>query len=343
MTEPQEELEALRRLSGLTAIFASSLRVEDGLKLILQGIREQLGFDRVRLYLVDPEKETLRGELSVDSRGRIESLRSEEIPLKPGAQGPAGILLGETNGSPPEPLKPELGVPLVVQGQPTGLVIVDNSLSQRAIGDLEGRILKSFAGQIALAVDNSRLFREVQRLSLHDSLTHLPLRRFFDERFKEELYRADRHKSPLSLALLDIDYFKVVNDTYGHQTGDRVLKEVAQVILKGLRQIDFPARYGGDEMVLLFPEAGGETAKGAATRLAQDIRQLKIPAKFSKAGVVQVTPSIGIATYPHDARTSKELLHRADEALYWVKSRGKNGIALYQEIRKGTKGARPRK
>ena len=147
--------------------------------------------------------------------------------MKAGASPLVNLLLGETNGAQPDPTDKELILPLVIQGQPTGLVIADNHLSGRTIGEEVGGLLKSFAGQIALAVDNSRLFKEVQRLSLHDSLTHLPLRRYFDQRFQEEIYRADRHHSPLTLMLLDIDYFKVVNDTYGHQTGDRVLKEVA--------------------------------------------------------------------------------------------------------------------
>ncbi|MEE8424829.1 MAG: sensor domain-containing diguanylate cyclase, partial [Elusimicrobiota bacterium] len=263
------QLKRLETLTDLTAVFATSLRVEDGLKLILQGIAQHFQLDRVRLYLVERNKETLRGELSVDIRGRVVSLRSVEIPLESSEHRFAKILRGEGLDEHMKRYQERVvHLPLTVQGQKMGLLIVDNLVSQQAIAGQDIGLLKSFAGQIALAVDNARLFEEVQALSLYDSLTGLPVRRFFDQRFQEELYRVERSGESLSIAMIDIDYFKGVNDTYGHQIGDQLLKQVGKEVLKKLRKIDFPSRYGGDEIMILLPQAGEEEAHVIMSRLS---------------------------------------------------------------------------
>ncbi len=324
----KEQIKRFQALTELAAIFASSLRVEDGLKLILQGVQQHFALDRVRLYLVQPGAQKLRGELSVDMRGQVKSLRAEEMPMVAGTHRFVDLLLGSNR----DPLlerysETVLHLPLVLQGNAVGLLVVDNLMSQQGIANEDVGMLKSFAGQIALAVDNSRLFDEVQALSLYDSLTGLPVRRYFFQRLQEEIYRAQRFSQPLSLALLDLDYYKEVNDTYGHQVGDDLLREVGRVLSSHLRKIDFPCRYGGDEILILLPQSKDEDACAIMTRLAQRIREIRIPVPFSKAKEISVTASIGVATYPEDGRTAEDLIAKADEALYWVKSRGKNAVA----------------
>ncbi len=324
-------------ITELTEIFATSLRVEESFKHILEGVQKYFGFDRVRLYLVDKEANKLQGELSVDISGRISSLSYEEIPLETGGHRLADIVLSKKRN----PFFDRytdcvLYVPLVIQGVNTGLLIVDNMLSQQKIEKSEFAMFKSFAGQIALVVDNVKLFDKVEELSLYDELTKLPLRRYFQERFKEEFYRAERFKQPMALIWADIDYFKEINDTYGHQIGDKVLKEVGRVIMANLRKIDFPCRYGGDEIIILSPQATGEEAKLLAQRLLSEIKDLRIPVAFSKNKFVNISLSIGISTFPNDANAGEDLLQKADEALYWVKSRGRGDIALYEEIEKKT-------
>lgn len=327
-----ERLARLKAMNEVSAVFAGSMRVEDGLRVILQGVARLFGFDRVRLYLVDRQTRVLRGELSVDVRGRVLTLREEEVPLASEHR-----LVRALNGDGGDALMEQhedriLGLPLVVQGQKTGLLIADNLLSQQPIGAVDAALLGSFAGQIALAVDNARLFEEVQALSLHDSLTGLPVRRFFDQRLQEELYRAERFGHGLSLAIMDVDHFKPVNDTYGHQIGDAVLQAVGGVILRNLRKLDFPARYGGDEILVLLPQTKEEDAMAIMSRLLEQIRRLRIPVEFSKTGSLAVTASIGIACYPDDGRTPEELLRRADEALYWVKSKGRDGLTSRRRV-----------
>ncbi|MBI5743007.1 MAG: sensor domain-containing diguanylate cyclase [Elusimicrobia bacterium] len=327
-------------ITELTEVFATALRVRDSFKHILAGIQTYFGFDRVRLYLIDEKNRKLKGELSADIRGQIKSISYEEIPLEPGAHRFADIVLGRSSGAFMERYKDcVLYMPLSVQGVTIGLLIVDNLLSQQRIEPQELAMLKSFGGQIALAVDNSRLFDKVEELSLYDELTKLPLRRYFNQRFQEEFYRAERFKQPLALIWADVDYFKEVNDTYGHQIGDKVLKEAGRVILSNLRKIDFPCRYGGDEIIILLPQASGEEARRLAQRLSTELAELRIPVPFSKAKELRVTLSIGISTFPQDASTMDALLEKADDALYWVKSHGRARIALYSDVAEERKKA----
>ncbi|MFA5162403.1 MAG: sensor domain-containing diguanylate cyclase [Elusimicrobiales bacterium] len=330
----REQLGRASALNELTAVFASSLRMEDGMRLILQGIQKYFGFDRVRLYLVNQAERKLKGELSADARGQVRSLAHEQIPLQPGVHRFADIVLGSVSGDTVADKYRDSVVylPLTVQGKSEGLLIVDNLLSQQPIMQEDMLSLSSFAGQIALAVDNAVLFDRVQELSQYDELTKLPVRRYFTERFHEEMYRAERFNQPLALIWMDVDFFKEINDSYGHQAGDVALREIGRVILSNLRKIDFPCRYGGDEILVLLPQSKAEEASAIAARLSREIGDIKIPAPFSKTEPLKISVSQGIAAYPGDARTADELLARADEALYWSKTHGRGRIAFYGEV-----------
>ncbi|HOW89126.1 MAG TPA: GGDEF domain-containing protein, partial [Elusimicrobiales bacterium] len=123
-------------------------------------------------------------------------------------------------------------------------------------------------------------------------------------------------------------------DTYGHQIGDQVLKEAGRVILANLRKIDFPCRYGGDEIVVLLPQATGPEAMKLAARLAEEIGEIRIPVPFSRAKELSVSMSLGISTFPSDASSMEALLEKADDALYWVKSHGRGRAVLAGEVEK---------
>jgi len=322
----------------LSRTFASSIRETDSFKAIISGLRRHFGFDRIRLYLVEEEEKKLVGSYSIDITGRIKSLDYDKILLEKGAHRFADMVLGDDFNAFADYYKDcVFYLPLKIQNRPMGLLIFDNLLSQMKITNDEIQILKSFAGQIAMAVDNISLFRKIQELSLHDELTRLPMRRYFNSRFQEEFYRAERFTQPLSVIWIDIDYFKEINDTYGHQIGDAALKEVSRVIISSLRKIDFPCRYGGDEIIIMLPQAGDTEAFGLAGRLLNEIKNIKIEVPFSVARQLGITASIGIATYPVDAVKMDELLARADEALYWIKSHGRDGIKTYSEMKKEEK------
>ena len=174
------------------------------------------------------------------------------------------------------------------------------------------------------AKQSKEAFEEQRYKALHDALTELPNREAYNERIHHEQHRWQRYKHPLTLAVCDIDFFKRVNDTYGHQAGDRVLKVISRAIAKRLREVDFMARYGGEEFVLIMPETSGESALG----LLDKIREALATTPFHfKAEPVQITISIGIAEFT-EGDTAESVFERADKALYEAKEGGRNRCEL---------------
>ncbi|MFQ5465414.1 MAG: GGDEF domain-containing protein, partial [Thermodesulfobacteriota bacterium] len=182
------------------------------------------------------------------------------------------------------------------------------------------------------AIKNARLYEEVSRekeylkeVAIRDQLTGLYNHNFFYSRFEEEFERAVRYETSLSLLMLDIDDFKRINDTYGHRVGDIALKEIAAIIMKGVRKTDVVARYGGEEFAVILPHTMLKGALEEAERLREMI------ASHSYAGLSRdrITVSIGVASYPQKgAMNSGDLVNYADDALYKAKAGGKNTVKV---------------
>jgi diguanylate cyclase (GGDEF)-like protein len=171
----------------------------------------------------------------------------------------------------------------------------------------------------ALALHSARLLGENERLATRDSLTGLANRRLFDESLQREVARAVRLSTPLSLLVLDVDHFKQVNDTYGHQTGDAVLCEVADALVANTKNYDVAARYGGDEFVVLLPGCSRDDAVRVGDRVRNSISRA--------VGTAPVTVSAGVATLPDNANDAERLMAAADSALYDAKRDGRDKVA----------------
>ena len=169
---------------------------------------------------------------------------------------------------------------------------------------------------------------ELLQLSRTDGLTGLINRRHFEERLASEFTRSERYRAPLSCFLLDIDHFKRVNDTWGHPFGDVVLKEVAGVARRALRDVDVLARYGGEELVALLPETSPEEAWRAAERVRIGVEAMRLTAQTERGPeTVKCTASIGVSTFPSDSADSAEsLVQAADQCLYVAKENGRNQV-----------------
>jgi len=182
-------------------------------------------------------------------------------------------------------------------------------------------ILEVLCNQASIAIANAKLHAEIEELATTDGLTGLNNHRRFQEKLSEEFKRLNRQSAPVSLLLTDIDFFKKVNDTYGHPVGDLVLKGVSKIIREVIRDIDVPARYGGEEFAVILPGTNADGGKNIAERLRKSV----MDKTFSADGkVLKVTISIGIATAPVDAGSKEELIGKADQALYHAKHSGRN-------------------
>lgn len=191
-------------------------------------------------------------------------------------------------------------------------------------------ILKVMSNQAATSIANARLHAEIEKLATTDGLTGLYNHRMFQEKLTEELKRLNRYSEPSSLMLTDIDYFKKINDSYGHPVGDLVLRNVAGIISETIRDIDIGARYGGEEFSVILPRTDAEGARKIAERLRKNVMNKT----FSSDGIsFKITISIGIAVSPTDAKNKEELIERADQALYHAKHNGRNQTVLWSNIK----------
>jgi diguanylate cyclase (GGDEF)-like protein len=224
-------------------------------------------------------------------------------------------------------------VPLMAQGESLGvLVLLDPIGAPQASSadDQENRagILRAMAEQVALALANLRLRETLKSQSIRDPLTGLFNRRFLEESLERECRRAARADRALSLLMLDVDHFKTFNDTFGHDAGDAVLREVGAVLRTFFRGEDVACRYGGEEFALLLADTPSEGAAQRADRLRHHVERLSLT--FRRRPLGPLTISVGIASLPSHASTAESLLRLADQALYRAKHEGRNRVVVAQ-------------
>ncbi len=228
----------------------------------------------------------------------------------------------ENPETPPE-LEQLVTQPLSTDGTVFGALVIGSDEAQ-SLGRDRTLTLRAAANHLALAMRNSLEFRKIRAHANRDGLTHVANRHNFDTRLREEMKRHQRHQQELSLLMIDLDYFKSVNDTYGHQAGDAVLREVGKILRKTLRESDFPARYGGEEFVIILPQTREEQAWMLAERLRAIIG--KTTFRFQQKSF-RVTASIGIASLiPGALEPPEVLVNSADKALYRAKANGRNMV-----------------
>ena len=217
-----------------------------------------------------------------------------------------------------------LGAPVMIKEQAVGYVCLMSATPAFYTSD-HGQRLMAFANLAATAIEKARLFEQIKLQAITDPLTGVFNRRHFFALAEEEFERAGRYGNALTVLMLDIDHFKQVNDRYGHQAGDAVLKGVVGVCVAGLRQCDLIGRYGGEEFVIMLPQTGKSEAAKVAERLQQSIANQLFP---SPAGPLHVTVSIGVAQQLADGASLLTLLERADQAMYTAKLAGRNQVQV---------------
>jgi diguanylate cyclase (GGDEF)-like protein len=177
---------------------------------------------------------------------------------------------------------------------------------------------------LAKYLRKSKDFEHQYKLATIDGLTELYNHRFFQDALRNQIEVSRRYGQPFSLIIIDIDYFKKFNDTYGHQAGDAVLKQVAQTLKKNSRTTDIVCRYGGEEMGIILPNTNSQDALYNANRIRQAIEERPFQLNATETG--KVTISVGVATFPQDAENAQDLIEKADKGLYYAKEHGRNQV-----------------
>ena len=216
--------------------------------------------------------------------------------------------------------------PLASEGEITGCIVARSTLDKLSKRDIS--YLEQLTRQSAITINRANTYSKVLQYATLDALTNLNNRRQFETRLKQEIAITKRQNNPLCAMMIDIDFFKKVNDTYGHASGDEVLRTVASVIKAQLRESDIPARYGGEEFAVLLPYTHIEEAKIVSERLRKAVEETTVQLDDL---TINVTISMGLAEFTQD-ETGEELFERADKALYEAKESGRNRVCISKNV-----------
>ncbi|GGX88000.1 diguanylate cyclase [Massilia dura] len=225
-----------------------------------------------------------------------------------------------------EPRKHHLCIPMVTQGAVLGLMSVKVDQLEDKNFELHRELVNVLAEQVSLALSNVRLREALREQSIIDPLTDLYNRRFLEESLKRELARSVRNQASLSVIMFDVDHFKRLNDTFGHDAGDVVLKAVATATKAAVRKADIVCRYGGEEMIVVMPDCSEGMAMERAEMIRQAIEAVRI--EHDGRDIPPVTASFGVASHPVFGLDGDALVRAADAALYVAKRRGRNNVQM---------------
>jgi len=293
-------------------------------------------FSTCAMFLLDPERRIIQAEFV---RGmRQQELTGLTIPVGEGVSGKVAAtglpIRSDDPGSDLEWAQPGpsggvlhsvLAVPLMREREVIGAITLYHSDKQAFTEDHQ-RLLGIVARQASMAIDNAREFERTKESALTDNLTGLPNARCFYMLLEQEISRARRHQESVSLLALDVDDFKSINDTFGHQVGDQTLRELGEICQHAVREYDVVARHAGDEFFVVLPATGRERARTIADRIQAAVDRHR--ARFRGNTMARLRVSVGVATFPDDAEDMHSLIAVADAAMYEDKRANQQQIAI---------------
>jgi diguanylate cyclase (GGDEF)-like protein len=347
--EPHEEIAELKRQIERLSLFheigkalASTLDLQKILQTVMEKISDLLQPDTWSLLMLDEAGQELHFEIAIGAGA--DKLKDVRLKLGEGiagwvAQHGEPVLVEDVKRDPrftaridevtQTDTRSVVCVPIKGKEKILGVIELVNCLGRESFRREDIPILKSLADYAAIALENARYIQRIHELTITDDCTALYNARHLNFVLDAEIYRSTRYAYEFSVIFLDLDHFKQVNDTHGHLVGSKLLWMIGDLIKGHLRLIDYAFRYGGDEFVVLLPQ----TPKQNSLMVVRRLRDLLNSRLFftEEALNIKVTASFGVASFPADGRTRRELLRMADEAMYLVKNTTRNSIALAGE------------
>ena len=328
------EVNVLLRLSIMSGL---QMQLDATLNMLCDFAGEMVRFDLGIVYFWDEDSQKMHlrvtrsiGDLDSETYDRGNTLNlwttqsARPLLLARGIHEHADEILGAFDCS------SALVVPLFVNNQVLGSIqLYSREVEAFSREDAQLLWIMSLISENLLNRDYAN--EGLLRYAFTDFLTAMKTRGYLEQQLDLEIKRAERKKTPLALLMIDIDFFKALNDTHGHNVGDQVLRDISSILMKDMREIDTVARYGGEEFVILLPETGYQAAQQIANRLRRAVEQANFFAG-SPDKVEHLTISIGVAVFDEDAQFKRDLIEAADAALYNAKGHGRNRVVLYRDM-----------
>lgn len=342
----RRKIRELAVLNDISSLLYTDLDERSVIETIVDKAKELIRSEFSAILLINGSPESKRpSEFSVDKVSVFYTSIGDSTTCKPEVKGilkkalREGVTIRTNNlrsisefqGLPsdhPVNIQNILIIPLLLRHKIIGEIILANRIGADGFSEADEDVLLTFGFHAAFALEKARLHQEVRQLATIDGLTGLYNHRAFQEKIETEIERARRFGSKVSLLMMDIDYFKRLNDTYGHSIGDEVLRRMGCKIVENIRNIDFAARYGGEEFAVVLPETNLEGARITAERIREAIKDYRIT---HGENLISVTVSIGVSTYPDNATSRMDLIEKADAALYEAKRSGRDRVCSYKE------------
>jgi len=221
-------------------------------------------------------------------------------------------------------------IPIQAHGDALGVIHFQAAADSKQITEQELSLSGTFAEQIGLSIANIRLREALRNQSIRDSVTGLFNRRYLEETLEREVHRSARTGQDLSVIMFDLDHFKSFNDTFGHTAGDFVLRNVGSLLSRNTRLDDIACRYGGEEFVIILPNANLEDSEMRAEQLRAEVKNLEVTHLGRPLG--PITISVGVANFPQHGSSPTQLIARADAALYQAKKAGRDRVVVADSV-----------
>ncbi len=329
-TEVERANQRLEMVYEASQDLGTILKVDDVIQRVLTIARNLFRYPLCEILLWDEH----RSKLSI--YGRVEEKRITPFdPPRPVRlietyttvlqSGKARRVLHEdqsTSGKSTK-IRSQLAVPMKTQGKIVGILNAE-APGHTSFNERDEHVFAILANSAALALDNAFMHQKMEQLTITDELTGTYNYRFFKMRLDDEMKRSVRYGQPLSLIMIDIDWFKRFNDTYGHESGNQLLRRLSSVIADNIRDVDILARYGGEEFIIILPQTGQDEAYTLGERIREKISEIRLKVGPDGKELARVTVSVGISCYPENGRGEDELVESVDQALYRAKGAGKN-------------------
>ncbi|HWZ44875.1 MAG TPA: diguanylate cyclase [Candidatus Saccharimonadales bacterium] len=339
--ERKRQLQEVAIFNDVAKALTSSLNLDSILQTIMDKMAEFFRPDTWSLLMVDEQKDELYFAIAVGDAA--ETLKTVRLKVGEGIAGWAAkhgeslivpdVYSDERFAKRIDEMtkwktRSIICVPLQSKHRVLGVIQLINC-AMESFGEQEMFFLHALCDYAAIAIDNARAVEKIQELTITDDCTGLYNARHLYKTLESEVYRSARFGYEFSVIFMDLDHFKMVNDTYGHLVGSKLLHEIGFKVKSQLRLIDYAFRYGGDEFVILLPQTEKNSAMVVARRLQDMMRATHF---LSDEGLnLNVRCSMGLATYPEDAKSSHEIIRQADEMMYMVKNSSRDNIAVAQQ------------